>query len=205
MLKFPKALVLALALNGPACADQLGLGRTALPDEIAAWDTDIRPDGLGLPVGQGDAITGEELFAEACADCHGDFGEADDQWPALAGGHDTLNDPRPIKTIGSYWPYLSTVWDYVHRAMPYGDAASLSVDETYAIVAFLLYVNDITDDDSFVLSNENFLTIRMPNAHGFHNDDRLKTEFPVFTDTCMTNCKGTVEITKNVAVPDLNP
>ena len=99
---------------------KFGLGRFATKNELAAWDKDISPDGTGLPVGSGDAIDGEEIFSERCAFCHGDFAEGLDNWPELAGGLDTLADEDPVKTVGSYWPYLSTTWDYVKRSMPFG-------------------------------------------------------------------------------------
>jgi hypothetical protein len=123
-------------------------------------------------VGEGDVWTGEELFVTHCSACHGDFGEAVGRWPVLAGGFGTLDGEDPVKTIGSYWPYLSTVWDYVHRAMPYGAAQSLSDDEVYAITAYLLYLNNVVEDD-FVLSNETFTEIvEMPNEDAFFMDDR---------------------------------
>ena len=202
-LKFGFALA-ACALAGQAAAEPLGLGRAATPDEIAAWDIDIRPDGQGLPEGRGDVATGEEVFIEQCAVCHGDFAEGVDRWPVLAGGQDTLSAERPVKTIGSYWPYLSTVWDYVHRAMPFGNAQSLTDDEVYAITAYLLYSNDLVDDD-FELSHENFAEVRLPNEDGFFADDRL--ESPVFAkaDPCMTDCKPSVEITMRARVLDVTP
>ncbi|MEM6944413.1 MAG: cytochrome c, partial [Pseudomonadota bacterium] len=146
MSRFPEtasAALLAVGLAAPALADGFGLGREALPEEVSAWDIDIRPDGAGLPEGSGDVLTGEEIFAEQCAACHGDFGEGVDRWPVLAGGHETLADDRPVKTIGSYWPYLSTVYDYIYRAMPFGYAQSLAPDDVYAITAYLLYMNDV--------------------------------------------------------------
>lgn len=206
MSKFLKATALALIAASPAFGDGYGLGRPALPDEIAAWDIDVRPDGAGLPEGRGDVLTGEEVFAEKCAVCHGDFGEAVGRWPVLAGGFDTLTNQRPVKTIGSYWPYLSTVYDYVNRAMPFGDARSLSADEIYAITAYLLYVNDIVDDEEFELSHENFVDIRLPNEDNFFDDDRETAEIPAFSgEACMTACKGTVEITMRAAVLDVTP
>lgn len=182
-----------------------GLGREALPEEVAAWDIDIRPDGQGLPVGSGDVWTGEEVFVEKCSACHGDFGEAVGRWPVLAGGQGTLEDEDPVKTIGSYWPYLSTVFDYVHRAMPFGEAQSLTPDEVYAITAYLLYVNDLADDD-FELSNENFVDVRLPNEPNFFMDDRADGEIPAFSqEPCMENCKETVEITMHASVLDVTP
>ncbi|NKX45740.1 c-type cytochrome [Roseibacterium sp. KMU-115] len=197
----------ALAQENPAPSREggYGLGRTALPEEIAAWDIDIRPDGTGLPVGLGDVYTGEELFVDLCSACHGDFGEAVGRWPQLAGGYGTLESEDPVKTIGSYWPYLSTVWDYVHRAMPYGSAQSLTDDEVYAIVAYLMYVNDMVDDD-FELSNENFLEIAMPNEDNFFMDDRAETEYTLFTgEPCMENCRESVEITARATILNVTP
>lgn len=175
----------------------LGLGRAALPEEIDAWDVAVLPDGTGLPVGSGDVETGEEVFGNACASCHGDFAEGLDSWPVLAGGNNSLTDPRPVKTVGSYWPYLSTVFDYVHRSMPFGGAQTLTPDDTYAITAFLLYSNGIVEDD-FVLTNENFTSIVMPNADGFYEDDRAQAEYPLFTgEPCMENClPATPQVTK---------
>mgnify|MGYP006273212183 FL=1 len=182
-----------------------GLGREALPEEIDAWDIDIRPDGTGLPEGSGDVWTGEEVFIEKCAVCHGDFAEGVDRWPVLAGGWDTLTNDRPVKTIGSYWPYLSTVFDYVHRAMPFGEAQSLTPDEVYAITAYLLYSNAIVEDD-FVLSKENFTEVEMPNEDGFFMDDREEGEVPAFTrEVCMEDCKDEVEIAMRAVVLDVTP
>ncbi|MFW8594321.1 c-type cytochrome [Cribrihabitans neustonicus] len=189
----------------PSRGGGYGLGRPALPEEVAAWDIDIRPDGTGLPEGSGDVWTGEEVFVAKCASCHGDFGEAVGRWPVLAGGQGTLDRKDPVKTIGSYWPYLSTVWDYVNRAMPFGEAQSLEPDEVYAITAYLLYLNNVVDDD-FELSRETFTEITMPNEDGFKPDDRPETELPVFSgEACMEGCKEEVEITMRAAVLDVTP
>lgn len=184
----------------------LGLGRKALEQEIFAWDLEIAPDGTGLPVGSGSVSYGEEVFSEQCSVCHGDFAEGVDRWPELAGGEGTLADEDPLKTVGSYWPYLSTAWDYIHRSMPYGYAQSLSDDDVYAMLAYILYSNDIIDDEEFVLSNENFLDVEMPNANGFIIDDRDVTEYPLFTrDPCMEDCKQNVEVTMRARVLDVTP
>lgn len=184
-----------------------GLGRIATADEIAAWDIDIRPDGKGLPVGSGTVAAGEALFADQCASCHGDFGEGVDRWPILAGGHDTLTDERPEKTIGSYWPYLSTVYDYVRRAMPFGNARSLSDDDVYAITAYLLYLNDLVEDEDFELSDKNFLDIRLPNEANFIPDDRLEeAHYAKKGEPCMTNCTAdAVSITMRARILDVTP
>ena len=105
MLKYLSFITIGFLLATPIYADgKYGLGRTALPSEIQAWDIDVLPDGRGLPAGKGDAIVGEEIFANKCASCHGDFAEGVGNWPALAGGFDTLADEDPVKTVGSYWP-----------------------------------------------------------------------------------------------------
>jgi cytochrome c2 len=217
MSRFPdvKASVAALVVSGTlvvsagllaatAHADGYGLGRPATSEEVAAWDIDVRPDGAGLPEGRGSVDDGEPIYTERCATCHGDFGEAIGRWPVLAGGRGTLTSDRPVKTIGSYWPYLSTVWDYVHRAMPFGDAQSLSDDEVYALTAYLLYLNDIVPSD-FELSRESFAEVQMPNADGFYPDDRSETEVWKNRTACMTDCKPEVKISARAMVLDVTP
>ncbi|MFX0542433.1 c-type cytochrome [Roseovarius sp. S4756] len=205
MSKFLKIATALAMLGGTAHAEGFGLGREALPEEIAAWNLDVRPGGEGLPAGSGDVWTGEELFVAQCAACHGDFAEGLDNWPKLAGGEGTLDHEDPVKTVGSYWPYLSTTWDYVNRSMPYGNAQSLSPDEVYAIVAYILYSNYLVEDD-FVLSNETFGDFEMPNADGFFVDDRPETEYAKWSgEPCMENCKENVEITMRAMVLDVTP
>jgi mono/diheme cytochrome c family protein len=183
------------------------LGRVATDEEIAAWDIDIRPDGTGLPVGRGTVAGGEPIYTENCAVCHGDFGEGAGRWPVLAGGQDSLTRDRPEKTIGSYWPYLSTVFDYVRRAMPFGNARSLSDDDVYALTAYLLYLNDVVDDEDFELSNENFASVRLPNEANFFDDNRLdEPHYAKGIEPCMSDCKpGPVEITARAQVLDVTP
>lgn len=188
------ALAFTTAL--PVAAQTYGLGRPATEAELTAWSVAVQPNGNGLPEGRGDVLTGEELWVDRCAACHGDFGEGAGAFPVIAGGEGTLTNARPVKTVGSYWPYLSTVWDYVHRSMPFGDAQSLSNDETYAITAYILYSNNLVDDD-FELSHENFLEVRLPNEEGFIVDDREAVEFPLFTqEPCMTDCGPARSITR---------
>lgn len=208
MSRFPKlaaATAIAAALAAPVSAEKFGLGRAALPEEIAAWDLDVAPDGTGLPAGSGDVFTGDEVFAEKCAVCHGDFAEGVGNWPKLAGGMGTLDHEDPLKTVGSYWPYLSTTWDYINRSMPFGDAQSLTPDEVYAIVAYILYSNDLVDDE-FELSRESFLTVELPNTGGFVVDDRRESEKHFWNpEPCMENCKENVEITMRALVLDVTP
>lgn len=184
------------------------LGRIATAGEIAAWDIDVRPDGVGLPDGRGTVAQGEKLFDENCASCHGDFGEAVGRWPLLAGGQGSLKDDRPVKSVGSYWPYLSTVYDYIRRAMPFGNARSLSDDDVYALTAYVLYLNDIVTDEEFELSKANFGEIEMPNAQNFIADDRA--EEPQYlankNNPCMTDCiAGTARITMHAEVLNVTP
>jgi cytochrome c len=208
MSKFPKALAAAAALMlvaSPLAAKKLGLGREAHPDEVKAWDIDVRPDGVGLPVGKGSVKEGEALFLERCAACHGEFGEGAGRWPPVAGGHGSLDKDSPEKTVGSFWPFASTAFDYVRRTMPFGDAQSLTPDETYAIVAFILNMNDVVKDD-FVLSNENFSSVKLPNEKGFRDDDRESTEKHFWRkDVCMKDCKTAVKITGRARVIDVTP
>lgn len=190
-----------VATNAP-----LGLGRAALPDEIKAWDTDVRFDGAGLPPGKGTAKQGDLLYQERCASCHGEFGEGAGRWPVLAGGHGTLKADRPDKTIGSFWPYLSTVFDYMGRAMPYGNARSLTPDEIYALTAYLLQMNDIVKDENFELSDKNFMSVQMPNAGGFRDDDRDVSEKEFWSrKPCMKNCKPPQKVIGRAISIDVTP
>ncbi len=212
MSKFLKRTALAATVlsvgmavgAGPVLADKYGLGRPALPEEVEAWNIDVRPDGQGLPKGSGSAEVGEEVFAAQCASCHGDFGEGIDRWPVLAGGFDTLNTHDPVKTVGSYWPYLSTVFDYVKRAMPFGNAQSLTNDEVYAVVAYILNMNEIIEYD-YVLSDENFTEVRMPNEANFFEDPRPDTPTMAEAEPCMKDCKTEVKITGRARILDVTP
>lgn len=197
----------AAAKAGPGDGMHLRLGRLATGDEVAAWDIDIRPDGLGLPKGKGTVAHGMDVYDENCASCHGDFGEAVGRWPVLAGGQDTLQADRPEKTIGSYWPYLSTVYDYVRRAMPFGNARSLADDDVYALTAYLLYLNDVVTDEEFELSDKNLPEIKLPNEDNFIDDDRASEPFYANkVEPCMTNCMpGKAEIKMHAAVFDVTP
>lgn len=174
---------IALAMSGAVSAGPLGIGSTATPEMIAGWDIDIRPDGTGLPEGQGSVADGEGLYEAQCASCHGLFGEGAGRWPVLAGGEGTLDTLHPEKTVGSYWPYASTLWDYIHRAMPYPAPQSLTDNEVYAISAYVLYLNDIVDED-FVATKESFAQVKMPNEPNFYIDNRPDVQ----NTRCMKDC-----------------
>lgn len=147
-----------------------GLGRPAADQDVRAWDIDVAPTGAGLPPGQGTAKQGAALFAAHCAACHGPTGQ-EGPMDRLVGGVGTLTNQHPIKTIGSYWPYATTLYDYVHRAMPFSAPQSLSPDEVYSVVAWLLYQNGIIAEDT-VLDAHSLPDISMPNRRGFLPDPR---------------------------------
>jgi cytochrome c len=172
----------------------------------AAWDTDVRPDGRGLPVGKGTVKQGDDLFQEKCASCHGEFGQGVGRWPVLAGGAGTLKADRPDKTVGSFWPDLSTVFDYIKRAMPYGNAQSLTNDEVYALTAYILSMNDIVKDETFELNDKNFTSIKMPNAAAFFEDDRETSEKQFWNkNPCMKDCRPAPKVTGRAMAIDVTP
>lgn len=218
-LKFVAAVLLAGAIATPALAQgkmegrpeakagpHYNIGRAPTAAEIRGWDIDVRPDGQGLPEGKGTVAQGEKLFMDNCASCHGEFGEGNGRWPVLAGGKGSLTSDNPVKTVGSYWPYASTVFDYVRHAMPYGNAEAFKVDEYYALVAYVLYLNDIITDQDFELNNKNLAAIKMPNEQGFVMDDRASAEKSFWQkDPCMKDCGAPVKITARAAAIDVTP
>jgi cytochrome c len=218
-LKLITAAVLACVVATPALAQskpdtkpdakpapRYNIGRAPTAEEIRGWDIDVRPDGQGLPEGKGTVAQGEKLFMDNCASCHGEFGEGAGRWPVLAGGKGSLASDNPVKTVGSYWPYASTVFDYVRHAMPYGNAEAFKVDEYYALVAYVLFLNDVITDQNFELSNKNFGTIKMPNEQGFVMDDRATSEKSFWQkDPCMKDCIAPVKITGRAAAIDVTP
>lgn len=194
-----------LALTAGAAAEEppgYGLGRVATTEEIAGWDIDVRPDGLGLPPGSGSVLDGEVIYLEQCAVCHGDFGEGAGRYPVLMGGEGTLDSANPVKTIGSYWPHASTLWDYVNRAMPFGNAQSLSAEDVYAVTAYLLYLNDLVDDE-FVLTRDNLADIEMPNSGGFIIEDPRPDV--AAGEPCMSDCVDDVTILGRAKPLDVTP
>lgn len=199
MSRSPSLLLTGLLLALSVQAKEPGYynyGKAASAEEIAGWDIDIRPDGMGLPPGSGTVEQGEWLYEDQCAECHGSFGEGVGSYPALSGGEGTLTDARPHKTVGSFWPYTSTLWDYIHRAMPFTQPESLSDDEVYAVTAYVLYLNDLVDDE-FELTRDNFVDVELPNQANFRRDDRPDTA----NTRCMKDCKDpdSVRVTSRVA------
>ncbi|MDT3686012.1 MAG: cytochrome c [Pseudorhodoplanes sp.] len=226
MSKFPDlsaAILLASLIAGVTVADagekttgvaaqqnspkKIGIGREATAAEIAGWNISVRPDGQGLPVGRGTVKKGETLYVERCAACHGEFGESAGRWPILAGGAGTLASHDPVKSIGSYWPYATTVIDYIRRAMPFGAAQTLSNDDLYAITAYVLYLNDVIQDENFELSDKNFITVKLPNQPNFIDDDRETAEKAFWRkDPCMKDClPGEPRITGRARTIDVTP
>ena len=198
---FAVALTLVGTASSDAAGERYGLGKPASAEEIAGWDIDVRPDGLGLPDGRGTAEEGEELYVAQCAACHGEFGEAIGRYPVLMGGQGTLTSEDPVKTVGSYWPYASTVFDYIRRAMPFGHAQSLTPDQTYAITAFVLNLNEIVEYEQEV-NRQNLASIEMPNRDGFIQDQRPDTPLG---EPCMRDCRGELQVIGKARIIDVTP
>jgi len=157
---------LALTLLTTAAAQEgPDLGETPSPELIAAWDISVSPDGAGLPAGSGTAVEGAPLYLVNCLVCHGQEGEGllNDR---LVGGHGTIGGPAARKTVGSYWPYATTIFDYVRRAMPYLQPQSLTNDEVYALTAYLLYLNGIINEND-AMNSATLPVVDMPNRDNF--------------------------------------
>src|SRR3954466_4465979 len=170
------ASVLVLTLMGCAGVMQTGQTGTSKPPalgtpvgaaEIARWDISIPPNGAGLPPGSGTARQGQQVYEQKCLACHGAKG-AGKPADVLAGGTGTLAGKAPLRTVGSYWPYATTLFDYVRRAMPYDKPMSLSSDELYAVSAYILSLNGIIPEDA-IMTAETLPKVEMPNRQGFVN------------------------------------
>jgi cytochrome c len=153
------------SLGGPKGPPYTNLGRPATADDIRRIDVDVLPDGRGLPPGSGTAEAGRALYARHCASCHGASGTGGPADP-LVGGRGSLAIAQPLKTVGSFWPYATTLWDYINRAMPYSRPGSLSADEVYAVTAYVLRLNGLVSDSETV-SDKTLAGIKMPNRDGF--------------------------------------
>src|SRR4030081_2574070 len=160
-----------------------GIGRVATPAEIAGWNIDIDRDGNNPPPGSGSVRHGHEVFDQQCASCHGAKGEGGigDQ---LVGGQGTLATPKPVRTVGSYWPYAPPLFDYIRRAMPQNAPQSLSNDDVYAVSAYILNLNGLLPADA-TLDATTLSAIKMPNRSAFARDRRPDVKDPI----CMTGCR----------------
>ena len=158
--------IAAIAASGAVCAaERYDFGRPATPEEIKGWDIDVSPDGAGLPPGHGGVQQGAAIFAAKCASCHGPQGQGKPM-DRLVGGMGTLRDKKPEKTVGSFWPYATTLFDFVRRAMPLNAPQSLTPDEVYAVSAYVLFLNGIVAQDT-TLDADTLAKIKMPNRDGF--------------------------------------
>ena len=232
-------------VNEKAQSVVMNNGREATPNEIKAWDKDIQGSATGnrgLPEGSGSVEDGEELYEAKCVMCHGDFGSGGGGYPSLSKGNayelqKTLKNQRnlpdddgPVRVFGSYWPEASTLWWYIHDAMPHTKSKSLTDDETYALAAYILYINEMKIDgeevdEEYVLDQDKFRKIKMPNKNGFEpkieganglenvrayyanpaNFGAIKVKPE---ERCMTNCqKSTTKIAriKNGGINDFHP
>ena len=167
-----------------ACLAQTpyGIGRAATPAEIAPWNIDVAPDGKNLPAGKGTVAHGKEVYAAQCASCHGAAGEGA-LGDRLAGGMGTLNTPKPVKTVGSFWPYATTLFDYIRRAMPLNAPQSLSTDDVYAVSGYVLFLNGLVPESASV-DARTLSSLKMPNRQGFVGDARPD----VANAACMKDC-----------------
>ncbi len=184
-----------------------GIGRTATPAEVVAWDIDVRPDFKGLPKGSGSVEKGQVIWEAKCASCHGTFGESNEIFTPIAGGTSaddvktgrvaSLKDMKqPQRTTLMKVPTVSTLWDYIYRAMPWNAPRSLTPDDTYAVVAFILSLGEIVPDD-YVLSDKNIADVKMPNRNGMtrkHGFWNVKDAPDVNGNSCMHNCVPFVQI-----------
>jgi mono/diheme cytochrome c family protein len=160
----------SIAPGGQYAEASQDIGTPVTDQDLAAWNIDVAPDGRGLPAGSGDVATGAHLFAAKCAACHGAQGQGGLGDP-LIGGQGTLASAKPKRTVGSYWPYATTLFDYIRRAMPYNAPESLSADEVYALSAFLLNQNGIVPANTR-LDAASLPRVVMPNHDGFVVDPR---------------------------------
>ena len=164
------SLLLLAAMILAAQSPKYGVGRPPAADEIRGLGIAVAPDGTGLPEGSGTVAAGREVFAASCARCHGDKGEGG-IGPPLVGGQGTLATAKPLKTVGSFWPYATTVWDYVNRAMPFDQPGLLKPPQVYAVVAYILNLNGIIGSDQ-VMDAKSLPKVKMPNRDGFVPDPR---------------------------------
>jgi len=208
-------LVLVLEALPASAQSRFGFGRAPTQGEIAAWDIDVRPDGHGVRAGRGTVTHGQEIYDTRCATCHGTFGESN-AYMVIAGGVRAedlksgraagLRSPDVMRTLGNKLNYATTLWDYINRAMPWTEPQSLSVDEVYAVTAYVLYLNEIVPA-GFELTNENLLTLKMPNRDGLtrqHGMGSVAAKPDVQGSSCMHDCGPEPKITSQMPAFALN-
>jgi len=176
------AVVMLACVTAAQAQGRYGIGRPATPAEIAGWNIDIDRYGHNLPPGSGSVSHGREVFAQQCAACHGAKGEGG-IGEQLVGGQGTLATPKPVKTVGSYWPYAPTLFDYIRRAMPQNAPESLSNDDVYAVSAYILSLNGLLSADA-ILDARILSKVKMPNRKMFVDDPRPDVKNPA----CMVHC-----------------
>jgi len=200
-----------VAAAGVAWAQEpgrFGFGRTPTPQEIAGWDIDVRPDGHGVKKGKGTALAGQAIYDAQCASCHGTFGESNN-YMVLAGGvskedlktgHAASLLKGEVRTVGNKLARATTLWDYINRAMPWTAPQSLSVDQVYAVTAYVLFLNEIVPED-FELNDQNLVTLPMPNRNGMtleHGMASVKGKPDVQGTLCMKDCVKAVKVTSEL-------
>lgn len=204
-------LLAAVAVDRALAADPpiFGFGRAPTAEEIAGWDIDVRPDGHGVRAGKGTVAEGQVIYEAQCASCHGTFGE-NNRYMAIAGGvrkgdleagrAASLKAPDGIRTLGTKLNHATTLWDYINRAMPWAQPQSLSVDQVYAVTAYVLHLNEIVPAD-FTLNEMNLLTLEMPNRNGLtkqHGLASVNGRPDVQGSACMKDCVGTVVVSSRM-------
>ncbi len=179
MSQFKRSGIVLLFMAAGMLAAQsgtYGLGRPATPEEVRQADITVFPDGRGLPVGHGNATLGEAIFNSRCALCHNAKGEGrKGEYPALVGGKGSLGTKKPVKTVGSYWPYATTLFDHINRAMPFNSPHILPPNDVYSAAAYILFLNGIvgkTDE----MNERTLPQVKMPNRDGFVPDSRPDIE-----------------------------
>ena len=164
-------IVLCMTMLAHAAPGTYGIGRPPSAAELRAADISIAPDGAGLPPGRGSSREGASLYQSLCASCHGVRGEGRGDFPALVGGRGSLATPNPVLTVGSYWPYATTLWDYINRAMPFDRPGLLTADEVYGAAAYVLFLNGIVGETDR-MDAKSLPKVKMPNRDGFVRDPR---------------------------------
>lgn len=166
MSKIAGILLLACTGLSVYAGDLPRFGQELTAEELSFWDRSIAPDGKNLPDGKGTALQGKAIYRQKCIACHGPDGVIARPEVRLKGGRGSLTTDKPLRTVGSYWPFATTVFDYIRRAMPYTAQKSLDDDQVYALTAYLLYINDIIDEET-VIDRHSLPSVKMPNRDGF--------------------------------------